>query len=118
MESASKSLSDIIQDLRKFRDEREWSQFHTPKNLAIAISVETAELMETMLWKSDAEVASLISTEEGRKRVQAEIADVLILTLLLCDRLDLDPLVSVAAKMRENEAKYPFDVFLSQQFHS
>ena len=107
MESISKSLSEIIQDLRKFRDEREWAQFHTPKHLAAAISIEAAELMETMLWKSDAEVESMISSEDGRKRAQEEIADVLILSLLFCDRLGLDPIASIAQKVKDNEGKYP-----------
>ena len=69
------SLGELLDAVRKFRDERDWSQFHTPKNLAAAIAIETSELQECFLWKDDAETESSLKDAEKRSAVEEEIAD-------------------------------------------
>lgn len=79
--------------------EREWSQFHSPDNLAKSISIEAGELLECFQWGSTDDTA----------RVQGELADVLTYCLLLCDRLGLDPEEIVLAKLAETRTKYPVE---------
>ncbi len=104
------SLDDILSQILAFRDERDWGRFHTPKNLAAAMAVETAELQETMLWKSDGEVTGFIATVEGKTVVTDEVADVLIATLLLCLTAGIDPITAIRDKLKKNAARYPSDV--------
>jgi dCTP diphosphatase len=78
-------LQELIERIKSFRDERNWKQFHTPRNLAAALAVEASELQETMLWKTDPEVDEFLKTTDGRTSVASEIADVLIFSLLLRD---------------------------------
>lgn len=91
--------------LRRFADERDWDQFHAPKNLAMALIVEAAELAEEFQWLSPAESAE--PDEERRQRIEAEMADVLIYLVRLADKLDVDLPAAVSAKIAENEFKYP-----------
>ena len=91
----------------RFRDERDWSQFHTPKNLAAAIAVEAAELQEQFLWKTDKEIERNLKGGPTREAVVEEIADVLMFALLLADRLDIDVGKAIADKLAANELKYP-----------
>jgi len=101
-------LSDLIKAIVAFRDARDWAQFHTPRNLSSAISIEAAELQETMLWKTDAEVEALASSPVSAE-LRHEAADVLIYTLLLCDVLRIDPALAVREKLDLNARKYPVD---------
>ena len=93
--------------IRQFRDERDWSQFHTPKNLAAAIAIEAAELQEQLLWKTDKEIEKDLKGGPKREAVVEEIADVLMFALLLADRLDLDVGKAITEKLAANELKYP-----------
>ena len=72
-------LADLVAAVCRFRDARDWAQFHTPKNLAMAIGVESAELSELFLWKDDAEVAEALARPDFREKVSHEMADVLVL---------------------------------------
>ena len=103
------SLMELTEDIRRFRDERDWAQFHTPRNLAAAVSVEAAELQESLLWKSDHEVEDFLTNVAGKDAVEQELADVLIYTLLLFDYLEIDPNVAVRRKIALNAKKYPVD---------
>lgn len=85
--------------LRQFTAERDWSQFHTPENLAKSISIEAAELLECFQWNSDFDA----------DRVREELADVLTYCVLLADRLDLDPSEIVLRKLEVTRTKYPAD---------
>jgi NTP pyrophosphatase (non-canonical NTP hydrolase) len=85
--------------LRAFVEEREWSQFHSPSNLAKSISIEAAELLECFQWSDDAE----------QECIEAELADVLTYCLLLADSLGVDPDAIVLAKLEETKRKYPVD---------
>jgi dCTP diphosphatase len=100
-------LADLRKAILRFRDQRNWAKFHTPKNLAAALAIEAAELQETLLWKTDAEIQQLLSTRQGRKEVDNEIADVLIFAFLMCDAAGTDPAAAVVRKLRHNREKYP-----------
>ena len=93
--------------LRQFAAERDWDKFHSPKNLATALSVEAAELLEHFQWLSEAESARL--PPEKRDLVRDEMADVLIYLVRLADKLDVDLLAAAAKKIEKNAQKYPAD---------
>jgi len=103
----SSELDSAVQEIVAFRDEREWGQFHTPRNLAAAIAIEAAELQELLLWKSDHETASLLGTPSGLRDAAREVADILIFTLLFCNELRIDPIDAIRSKLIENGRKYP-----------
>ena len=93
-----------IERIAEFNRKRNWDQFHNPKDLAISISLEAAELLECFQWSGkDLDVA------EKRDRLVEEAADVLIYTLQLCQILQVDPAVIINQKMDQNERKYPAD---------
>jgi NTP pyrophosphatase (non-canonical NTP hydrolase) len=98
-------LTDVRDELRRFAAERDWNQFHTPKNLAMALIVEAAEVVEHFQWRT-ADESDAFSAEE-RTAVGAELADVLFYLVRLADRLDIDLAAAARAKIAVNEAKYP-----------
>ena len=93
--------------LREFVAERGWSRFHTPKNLATALSVEASELLEPFQWLNSGEATEL--GEAGLQAVRHEMADVLVYLVRLADKLDVDLFAAVEEKMVLNRAKYPAD---------
>src|SRR6185437_5234857 len=93
--------------LRRFAAERDWGQFHSPKNLAVAVSVEAAELLEHFQWLTDEQSAAL--SPETRAGVSEELADVLLYLIRLADRLDLDLIACATEKLRRNADKYPVE---------
>ena len=97
----------LLDEARRFRDARDWSQFHTPKNLAAAIAIEAAELQERFLWKTDKEIAQDLKDGPKREAVVEEVADVFLFALLLADRLKIDVGQAIADKLAANEQKYP-----------
>ena len=99
MRKRKTEIEAIVADIKKFRDARDWKQFHDPKNLAICLNVEAAELLEVFLWKSHEEI--------DRERLQEELADVLYAALLLADGYGLDVGKIVRAKLKKNALKYP-----------
>ena len=101
-------LEDTLATLRAFVAERAWAPFHDPKNLAMAVASEAGELLSELRWVRG-EDADAHCRGEGRGRVADELGDVLITTLLLCDRVGLDPIEVVRAKLAKNAAKYPAD---------
>ena len=105
----SDSLTEITRDILRFRNERDWAQFHTPRNLAAALAIEVAELQEEMLWKSDQDVDHFLHRPDARKRVANEIGDVLIYALLLAHACEIEPLTAVREKIALNAAKYPVE---------
>lgn len=98
-------IDELQASLRTFAAEREWEQFHSPKNLAAALSVEASELLEHFQWLTDQQ--SLELSEDKRAKVAEEIADVLLYLLQLADKLKIDPLDAARKKLRINEKKYP-----------
>jgi len=105
-EHASWDLTECVSRLREFREQRDWSQFHTPKDLAAAITIEAGELQELFLWKGRADVEELLADDAQRRRVEDELADVLIYALYLADRMNADLAGIVARKITANEARY------------
>lgn len=93
--------------LREFAREREWEQFHSPKNLAAALSVEAAELLEHFQWLTEAQSNDLPG--DKREQVAEELADVLIYVLQLADKLDIDPVDAAWRKTEANGRKYPVE---------
>ena len=100
-------LEDLREQLREFADARDWGQFHSPKNLAMALSVEAAELLENFQWLTEEQSRGL--APEARAAAGAEIADVLLYLVRLCDQLGIDPIVAARRKLLANAAKYPVD---------
>lgn len=93
--------------LREFAAEREWERFHSPKNIATALAVEAAELLEPFQWLTEDESRQLADRPDDYAAVREEIADVQIYLLRLADLLDIDLETAVAAKLARNAEKYP-----------
>ena len=102
-----RDLSELRDRLRAFVAERDWEQFHSPKNLSMALAVEAAELVEIFQWLSEAESAVL--DDVRRERVEAELADILVYLVRIADRLEVDLLQAAGRKLGENARKYPAD---------
>jgi NTP pyrophosphatase (non-canonical NTP hydrolase) len=98
-------MQDLKQDIKAFIRERDWEQFHAPKNLAMALSVEAAEILETFQWKGPEEEL----TQEEQEALAHEIGDVLIYLLELADKFDIDPVQAAHQKLKLNAKKYPAD---------
>lgn len=92
---------EIIKSLLKFRNERDWEQFHNPKDLALAISIESAELLELFLWKK--------ADEANKEKVKEELADIFSFAFLLAEKYGFDVKEIVLDKIKTNEKKYPAD---------
>jgi dCTP diphosphatase len=100
-------LLDLREQLRRFAAERDWDQFHLPKNLAIALSVEAAELLENFQWLSEDDSKHLA---EGKlEKVSEEMADVLLYLIRLADKLNVDLAGAALCKIKLNAQKYPID---------
>ena len=106
-------MDDALSDLQRlaiaFRDERDWRQFHRPKDLALGLVGEAGELAEVFLWKTDEELAALREDGELRRRLGEEMADVLIYLLYLAEETGLDLAAVAREKLRANAVKYPVD---------
>jgi NTP pyrophosphatase (non-canonical NTP hydrolase) len=101
------SLEQLRQRLAEFAAVRDWDQFHSPKNLAMALIAETAELVEHFQWLSE-EQSRLLSPEK-KQAVSYELADVLIYLIRLADKLDIDLIAAAQAKIQINETRYPVE---------
>jgi len=96
-----KETEEIIQALLRFRNERDWEQFHNPKDLALAINVEAGELLELFLWKN--------SEEANKEQVKEELADVFAFAFMLAEKYNFDVKEIVLEKIRRNAEKYPIE---------
>lgn len=94
-------IEEIRLALLKFRNDRDWSQFHNAKDLAIALSIESNELLELFLWKQP--------EDADRGRIKQELADVLSYAILLAEKLNIDIKESILEKIAQNEKKYPIE---------
>lgn len=95
-------IRNLINTINDFRDERNWRQYHNPKDLAISISIEAAELLEDFQW-----ISSEKALKENEENIREEIADVLIYSLMLCSDLNLDVKEIIEDKIVKNGKKYP-----------
>lgn len=99
---------ELLEALLRFRREREWERFHTPKNLSAAIVVEAAELLECFQWTPDSDLETLIAEE--REAIEQEVADITILLSYLCHDLGIDLDEVVLRKLELNRSKYPVEL--------
>jgi len=97
----------VVESLRRFSEERNWDQFHAPKNLAIALLVETSELLENFQWLTEEQ--SRVLSDDKLESVGEEIADVQIYLIQLADKLGIDILQAVTRKIEKNAERYPRD---------
>ena len=100
-------LKNLTKKVTDFRDARDWKQFHTPKDLALSLVLEAAEVMEHFQWKSNAEVKKYIKT--NKKDISEELADVLYWVLLMSNDLKIDISHALESKLKINEKKYPVE---------
>ena len=100
-----KDLTELAEALRRFATERDWDQFHSPRNLAAALSVEAAEVLEHFQWLTDDQSKSL--SDDEKQSVAMELADVLNYLVRLADKLDVDLMQAAHKKIQLNEQKYP-----------
>lgn len=98
-------MEDLIKRVRAFRQERDWGQYHSPKNLVIALMVEAGELAEHFQWLTEEQSSNL--PPDKLAEVQEEIGDVMIYLANLCDRLGIDPMDAAYEKLEKNKEKYP-----------
>lgn len=98
-------IDELARELRAFAEERDWEQFHAPKNLSMALIVEAAELVEQFQWMSAEESAAPDAAR--RARIEAELADIMIYLVRLADRLEIDLPAAVASKIEHNRRRYP-----------
>ena len=103
----SDSLHELGRQLDRFARDRDWQQFHSPKNLASALIVEAGELLEHFQWMTEEQSRAL--SPEKKEAVGAEVADVLLYLVQLANALDIDPVAAAQAKLRLNALKYPAD---------
>ncbi len=97
----------IIDKIRQFRDDRDWMQFHDPKNMAISIMLEASELLEHFQWKTQKEVEGYIN--DHKAEVRDEIADIAMYLFELADNLGVDLIDAMESKLKKNEQKYPIE---------
>lgn len=101
------TLAKLIDELRRFAKVRDWDQFHSPKNLAAALSVEAGEVLEHFQWLTEAQSRKL--SAKKREQIELELADVLLYLLRLSDKLGIDLLDAAGRKIKINAKKYPPD---------
>ncbi|GAB6102815.1 hypothetical protein JCM16138_20380 [Thermococcus atlanticus] len=99
----------------KFREERRWGKYHTPKNLAISLAVELGELLEHFQWKTNGEIVEAVKDPGKREAIADEMADVVIYLALLAHELGIDLDGAVERKLRKNEKKYPVNTVLVEE---
>ena len=99
----------LKEKIRKFCEERDWDQFHDAKELAVALIIETAELLEHFRWKSDKEVKEMFDDKVKKENIEDEMADVLYFLIRIAQRYDIDLSDALERKISKNEKKYPVD---------
>lgn len=104
---AEDHINELKTQIRKFRDDRDWKQFHNPKDLAISIAIEAGELLEEFQWKDQAGVEKKVKDE--KHKVEDEMADIYIYLLEMSDILGVDLIEAAKKKMAKNELKYPVE---------
>lgn len=100
-------INSLVQKIINFRNERDWKQFHTPKNLAISLSLEAAEVLEHFQWKRDEEIEEYI--KKHKEDLADELADVFNYLLLLADTAEIEIIEATENKLKKNAEKYPID---------
>ena len=105
----SSEFEDLLNRIQAFSDDRDWSQFHTAKNLILAVSAEVGELAEIVQWKSDQEINEYLKTQKGIDQLSDEVADVALYLIRICQQQNIDFIDVLNRKMDLNAVKYPVD---------
>jgi len=103
------TLGELKKLVSHFRDERDWKQFHKPKDLAISVSVEAGELLELFQWKTDSEVRNILDDPAKLEQLKHEIADIVVYCLAMSDIIAFDLADAIRNKLESNAKKYPID---------
>lgn len=111
MPDETTTLAELRDLVRRFVDQRDWSQFHNPKNLSMSIAIEAAELMEHFQWLNPEATGSVRDDADTMQQVREELADVFCYALAFSNALDIDLSGALVDKLRMNEQKYPADKF-------
>tara|TARA_B100002051_G_scaffold68975_1_gene65469 strand:- start:223 stop:594 length:372 start_codon:yes stop_codon:yes gene_type:complete len=111
MSDKQTTISQLKSLIDSFVDERDWQQFHSPKNLSMSISIESSELMELFQWLSLEEAKEVMKAGETRENAIDEIADIIIYAIAFCNRNNIDISNAIKQKMEKNKKKYPADKF-------
>jgi dCTP diphosphatase len=98
-------MKKLIQELREFAEKRDWEQYHSPKNLSMALSVEVSEIMEIFQWLTEEQSYNL--DQKTFEKIKEEIGDVQIYLSRLADQFGIDPLIAAKEKLKKNAIKYP-----------
>lgn len=98
---------ELLKRIRTFRDERDWAQFHNPKDMAAALAIEASELQEIFLWKTGADIDA--TANKKRTEIEDEMADIAVYLLEFADNLGIDLEAVILAKLEKNAAKYPVE---------
>lgn len=106
------NYSMLEKEIFKFSDDRDWDQFHSIKNLSMALSVESSELVEIFQWMTDSESNSIVGDEMKFPKVKDEIADIFIYLIRISSKLNINLEQAVLSKMEKNIAKYPVEQFI------
>ncbi len=102
-------LDDLIAKALKFREERDWKQYHSARNVALSISLEAAELLEIFQWKTDDEAKELVNDSVQRENIADELSDILLYSILMANDLNIDIIKAADKKIDKNAEKYPAD---------
>lgn len=105
----NKKFAGILKVIKKFRDDRNWMQFHNPKDMATALAIEASELQELFLWKSKDEIREYLKKEKNIEEVSDELADIFNFLIELADNLGIDIESAVMNKLKKTEKKYPIN---------
>jgi NTP pyrophosphatase (non-canonical NTP hydrolase) len=100
-------ISELMKKIKQFNSDRDWDQFHNPKDLAISLVLEAAEVLEHFQWKNGEEIAARV--ESKKTEITEEVADVAIYLLNLCNKLDIDLANAIESKLTKSAQKYPID---------
>jgi dCTP diphosphatase len=111
MSDKETSIDELKSLIESFVDERDWKQFHSPKNISMSISIEAAELMELFQWLSLDEAKEMMKGGDVRDNAIDEIADVMIYAIAFCNRNDIDISDAIKQKMKKNIKKYPTETY-------
>ena len=103
----STTISQLKDEIQQFVQDRNWGQYHTPKNLGMSIAIEAAEIMEHFQWHSSKDSVDLIKVPEIKQQVADELADVLVYCLVLANQADIDISSALRSKMARNQTRFP-----------
>jgi dCTP diphosphatase len=105
-------FNELFEEAMAFRDERKWGKFHTVRHLTSALSIETSELQELLLWKTDDEVTNKLAEPDFKENLSSEVADILLYLMFICDKTDINLLEATKAKLALNGKRFPLEDFL------